>query len=255
MPFTFSHPAIVLQLISKYKNLFSSTGLIIGSIIPDFESFIKFDEYKEYSHTWLGVFWYDLPLAILFSLIFHNIIRNDFILNLPDSIGSKYYSYIGYNWNNYFLKHIWKILFSIIIGILSHLLWDSFTHLSLVNPNYVLSDIYIFNVKLFIFLQYSNSLLGLLVVIWDVFRKDKKSKDQIENVKLKNNNFLFKSRMEKIRYWVLCCIITFLVFTIALYLVPGPINIVLLIDVFISGVIISLILTPVILKVVHKFVI
>ena len=75
MPFTFSHPAIVLPLLNRNKSriLFSSTGLVIGSIIPDFESFIRFDQHKQYSHTWLGIFWFDLPLAILFSFIFSSI--------------------------------------------------------------------------------------------------------------------------------------------------------------------------------------
>ena len=170
MPFTFSHPAIVLPLV-RYNRYFSSTGLIIGSIIPDFESFIRFDEYKAHSHTWPGAFWYDLPLAIIFSLVFHNLIRNELILNLPGSLGSKYYSYIGYNWNKYFRKHIVMVIFSFIIGILSHLLWDSFTHLSISNPDYVLSDVYVGNVKLFILLQYSNSVLGLLIVLWHVRRR------------------------------------------------------------------------------------
>jgi len=36
MPFTFSHPAIVLPL-TKARLKLSATGLIVGSTIPDFE--------------------------------------------------------------------------------------------------------------------------------------------------------------------------------------------------------------------------
>jgi len=41
MPFTFSHPAIVLPLATLRRQWISATGLIIGSITPDFEYFIR----------------------------------------------------------------------------------------------------------------------------------------------------------------------------------------------------------------------
>ena len=41
MPFTFSHPAIVLPLVRKSGHWFSATGLIIGSLTPDFEYFMR----------------------------------------------------------------------------------------------------------------------------------------------------------------------------------------------------------------------
>ena len=39
MPFTFSYPAIVLPLTYLPRRWFSLTGLIIGSLTPDFEDF------------------------------------------------------------------------------------------------------------------------------------------------------------------------------------------------------------------------
>ncbi|WP_240482010.1 DUF4184 family protein [Flavobacterium psychrophilum] len=39
MPFTFSHPAIILPLRYLPRQWFSLTGLIIGSLTPDFEYF------------------------------------------------------------------------------------------------------------------------------------------------------------------------------------------------------------------------
>ena len=68
MPFTFAHPAIVLPLLKKkYSRYFSATGLIVGSMAPDFEAFIGFRKEKIYSHNWLGVFWFDLPLALIIA--------------------------------------------------------------------------------------------------------------------------------------------------------------------------------------------
>ncbi len=51
MPFTFSHPAIILPLKYLPQNWFSLTGLIIGSLTRDFEYFIRMKVRSNYSHT------------------------------------------------------------------------------------------------------------------------------------------------------------------------------------------------------------
>ena len=81
MPFTFSHPAVVLPLIRAGLKL-SATGLIIGSIIPDFEYFIRMRDWSRYSHTLVGLAWFDLPLAILVCFIYHLIVKNYLFDNL-----------------------------------------------------------------------------------------------------------------------------------------------------------------------------
>jgi hypothetical protein len=51
MPFTFSHPAIILPLKYFKKKWFSLTGLVIGSMTPDFEYFVRMRIQSNYSHT------------------------------------------------------------------------------------------------------------------------------------------------------------------------------------------------------------
>jgi hypothetical protein len=51
MPFTFSHPALILPLTRLPKRWVSATGLVIGSIVPDFEKFLKMNDGNTYSHT------------------------------------------------------------------------------------------------------------------------------------------------------------------------------------------------------------
>ena len=53
MPFTFSHPAIVLPFSKKW---FSLTALVTGSIIPDFEYFFKMKGHSDYGHNWMVYF-------------------------------------------------------------------------------------------------------------------------------------------------------------------------------------------------------
>src|SRR5574338_195989 len=83
MPFTFSHPAAVLPLGYFPKRFISMTGLVIGSTAPDFEYFIRMKNRSYYSHTWLGLLWFDLPLVIILAFIYHGIVRNMFLDDLP----------------------------------------------------------------------------------------------------------------------------------------------------------------------------
>lgn len=104
MPFTFSHPAIVLPLTYLPKKWFSLTGLIIGSITPDFEYFIRMKVQRDYSHTLSGLFWFNLPLGILLAFIFHGIVRNSLIENLPLFLKSRFSNFTRFNWLNFFKK-------------------------------------------------------------------------------------------------------------------------------------------------------
>ena len=81
MPFTFSHPAIILPLNYLSKKWFSITGLVIGSLSPDFEYFIRMKIESNYSHTFWGIFYFDLPLGIMLTFIFHNIVKNELFEN------------------------------------------------------------------------------------------------------------------------------------------------------------------------------
>ena len=128
MPFTFSHPAIVLQLNSFSKKWFSLTGLVIGSLTPDFEYFIRMRIKSTFSHTIDGVFWFDLPIGILLAFIFHNVVKNNLFKNLPLFFKSRFSRFEEFNWNTFFRNNWLNVIISIIIGALSHIFWDSFTH-------------------------------------------------------------------------------------------------------------------------------
>jgi hypothetical protein len=127
MPFTFSHPAIVIPL-SKTRLQLSLTGLTAGSMVPDFEFFFRMKLDENIGHHWLGFFVFDIPVAFFMCFVFHNVIRNTFIQHLPDRLGSRFASVMLFNWNSYAVKNKFKLCISVVIGILSHLLWDAFTH-------------------------------------------------------------------------------------------------------------------------------
>jgi hypothetical protein len=128
MPFTFSHPAIMLPLVSMEKKFRSATGLIIGSITPDFEYFIRMDRRSLYSHTLPGLLWFDFPLALLLCFIYHQLIRDPLISNLPGILQSRLSRFRYFNWKSYCASHLFLVSISILIGTASHLFWDAFTH-------------------------------------------------------------------------------------------------------------------------------
>ncbi|MFN2439171.1 MAG: DUF4184 family protein [Chitinophagaceae bacterium] len=128
MPFTFAHPAIILPFAKLQKGWVSLTGLIIGSIVPDFEYFIRMDTRGTHGHTFAGVFYLDFPLSLLLCFVFHNLIRNALIKNLSIKMQQRFVKYIPFQWNAFFKKNWNLVVISIFIGIGSHFLLDSFTN-------------------------------------------------------------------------------------------------------------------------------
>lgn len=177
MPFTFSHPAIVLPLAGLNKKYVSPSALIMGSMAPDFEYFIRMRLKQVHGHSLAGVFYFDLPLTILMLIVFHLLVRKTLILHLPKFFAEKYAAYVNYNWRAYAKRYWYVVISSAVIGIFSHLLWDSFTH----SPGYFVQFIpglketwHIFNVPIpgYDFMQLLSTLIGgmviLSVLIWPV---------------------------------------------------------------------------------------
>ena len=249
MPFTFAHPAIVLPLLHKRYKLFSSSGLIIGSIIPDFESFIRLSEHKQYSHTWLGMFWFDLPLAIIVAFIFHNLVRDPLINNLPDFLERKFKRFVGYTWNPYFRKHFLMIIVSMFIGIALHLFWDAFTHLNLSNPDAVNSTVTVGGFRLFKILQDTNSVLGIIFVGAYVLLLPAPT-EQIEEPmkKMMYRIDAIPVKYGKLKYWAILCVTAAMFVFLAMNLITRHMTIVLFIDINIAAVLLGLVVAGVMTK-------
>lgn len=166
MPFTFAHPAITLPFKRYFPSKFSLTGLASGSLIPDFEYFLTMNMQSHFSHTFAGIVYFGLPLALLLSLIFHHIIRDTLIQNLPHLFRSRLKPFLGLNWFSYFKKNKTIMISSILIGALSHLFWDDFTHKNgfwVQHISILQNHLAIFGVPVFYYkiLQHLSTLLGL----------------------------------------------------------------------------------------------
>ena len=127
MPFTPAHPAILLPLRKVPEKYISWTALIIGSIVPDMEYFIWMSSGSFLSHTFLGIFYFNLPMTFLLAFFWQQsavfVVRKRW----PYLKSQFLYQRIEY-FPDYLKKHWLKFTLSAMVGILSHLVWDSFSH-------------------------------------------------------------------------------------------------------------------------------
>jgi hypothetical protein len=129
MPFTVSHTALVLPIKKLWPGWFSLTGLMAGAMAPDLQYFLLADTTERgLSHSWTGLFIVCLPLGLAFSFAFHALFKRVFIENLPSPLHSRL---SGLATSRFAPDGVrgWSVLvISILLGAVSHFLWDSFTH-------------------------------------------------------------------------------------------------------------------------------
>jgi Domain of unknown function (DUF4184) len=126
MPFTFSHPAAVLPIHSRFKNWIPLSALVIGSLVPDAAYYLPMPEhFRNHSHALLGTFSSSLPLGILVWLIFYWLAPSAvFLLPSPhrEAIEPRLKPRLAS------LPQALGVALAVLIGAWSHVLWDSFTH-------------------------------------------------------------------------------------------------------------------------------
>ncbi|HEV7349642.1 DUF4184 family protein [Telluribacter sp.] len=209
MPFTFSHPAIVLPLKKMKPGWFSLSGLVFGSLAPDFEYLMAFSGNYDYGHTHPGIFLFDLPLTFFLSALFHLLIRNPLLSHLPAPFDRKYSGFLSFNFATYFKKH-WLVFFSsALLGIFSHLVWDSLGKPEGYLGIYHLAPSYFERAYTFLgmrqpfyhILEHINSLIALLALLWVLIKLNEPAE-----------TFIRPSILRKVLFWFLLAAGTFLIF-------------------------------------------
>ena len=126
MPFTFSHPAAVLPIPSRFKNWIPLSALVIGSLVPDAAYYLPMPEhFRTYSHTLLGTFSTSVPFGIVVWLIFDWLAPSAvFLLPSPhrEAIAPQLKPRLAS------IPQALGVASGVLIGAWSHVLWDSFTH-------------------------------------------------------------------------------------------------------------------------------
>lgn len=209
MPFTFSHPAIVLPFCKTKRIPVSATGLIIGSMIPDFEFLFMLRESPYIGHLWPGILLFNVPAAIAAAFIFHLFIRNSLILHLPQFLQRRFFKYLSFNWVQYFKQHYIVFLVCALLGVASHVFIDAFTHKSgfMAKPASFFEaeiKVLIFPLPVYFILQLLTSAIGGLYILWYVFKMPQQ----------KNLQYNYRSLQYWLLYFVLVAAVLFTRFAI-----------------------------------------
>ncbi len=124
MPLTFAHPTAVLPFSrnSKYINFLA---LVLGSMSPDFEYFLRGKPSGEIGHTLFGFVVFNLPIVVIVYLIYKTYIYKTLFIHLL-SIFQDTYSTKKSSTRS---LRVLVFLYSALFGMLTHVVWDSFTHL------------------------------------------------------------------------------------------------------------------------------
>jgi membrane-bound metal-dependent hydrolase YbcI (DUF457 family) len=121
MPFTVSHAAAVLPL-HRYTKL-PLTALMVGSMAPDFGYIFSYEASRQLTHSFAGLFVFCLPVGLFVWLFYVAILEKATITLLSDS------------WHTRFAHTdaitpslVARAVIAIVLGAVTHLLWDAFTH-------------------------------------------------------------------------------------------------------------------------------
>lgn len=145
------------------------TCLIIGSMAPDFDYLYHTQAGTSLSHSLAGVLYYCLPITVGVAFLWHFIIKASLASALPNSLVRKYSDWLSNSWECKSLFRLLIILISAVVGTLTHLAWDSFTHISgffVQNIAFLTKITFIYNLPVFKLLQYGCGILGAFLVLY-----------------------------------------------------------------------------------------
>jgi len=200
MPFTAAHPAILVPLKKVPEKYISWTALIIGSMVPDMEYFIWLSSGSFLSHTRMGIFYFDLPMTFLLAFFWQQSAVFVCRKRWPYLKAQYLHQRIEY-FPDYLKKHWLKFTVSALVGILSHLAWDSFSHAKgymAVNVFPVLIEhISILGVytRLCYVVWYISTIVGLIVIAATMFDFKAVFRKRAGNFK---SNLIFMLKVELI---------------------------------------------------------
>jgi hypothetical protein len=201
MPFTLSHPAILLPFLKNKK--LSATALIIGSMSPDFEYFFRMKMQSDISHTFWGIFLIDFPLGFIVMFAFHEIIKKPFIENAPLFFQKRLAVLKDSKWIDYFKNNFLTVVISFFLGAVSHIFWDSMTHWDgyLVQRVSFL-NLELFSIPLYKIAQHLSSIIGLAYILGYVYNLPSDNKElRVINLNYWYLTFLFAVFAIAVRFY------------------------------------------------------
>lgn len=167
MPFTLSHP---LAVVPFARTALPLSALVIGSMSPDFEYLLRLRQDSHASHSPLGVLGFCLPASWLVLWLWHGWLKRPLLELLSDRHRARLLPHAG-EFRFGPASRAGTISIAILVGAITHVLWDSFTHgwgwpvrhLALLQAEIAFPGFE--PLPLYRRLQHASSLLGLLALM------------------------------------------------------------------------------------------
>lgn len=128
MPFPFfAHQAAVLPFKLRWPRL-SGTGLVLGSMAPDFGYFLIGVQVSRAWHRPHGVLLFCLPVAFVLYLVITRLVAAPVARHLPAVRGMRVRHVAYLEAQPRTIRHLLGVAACIVLGAATHLGWDLFTH-------------------------------------------------------------------------------------------------------------------------------
>lgn len=98
-----------------------------GSLAPDFHYFLNLWPHGHFTHSIRGIFVFSLPVGLALLWIFQRIMKLPLISLAPQTHQARLVAFASpFRWGPF--SRFLLILFALMVGIGSHVVWDAFTH-------------------------------------------------------------------------------------------------------------------------------
>lgn len=147
------------------------SALVVGSLTPDLPYFLPLGVHRISSHSPAALFWFCLPAGLAGYLLFHSLLRPVLSFLFPPGLRSKLPVLAPGSWLP--AAPLAGVLVSLLVGAVTHDVWDSFTHADgfLVRAfpplSYLLFELDGYQVSIYKLLQHLSSLAGMTILaVW-----------------------------------------------------------------------------------------
>ncbi len=170
MPFTGSHPAAVLPLL---RMGLPASALVIGSLAPDLPYYFPTPVSAAQTHTLTGALGADLILGLGAFLVWHLLLVPPLVWAAPEGLQSRIPDHLRGGHLGALLTPgaVGRVCLALVIGALTHVAWDSFTHSGGWGPRTLpWLDTTFLGLARYRWLHLASSLAGLAMLGWFVVR-------------------------------------------------------------------------------------
>ena len=182
MPLTFAHPAAVLPFSrnSKYVNFLA---MVLGSMAPDFEYFLRGMPAGATGHTLSGFITFNLPIVVIVYFIYLTCIHQTLFSHLPSMIKVTNSQKTG---SSSLLKGFVFLYSALFLPVLTYTV-----------------HIFDVNIPIFKILQHGSTIVGITVIISFMYFRARQNRGNSEEL---------TTTKQKWMYWSLIALVTILLF-------------------------------------------